>query len=380
MTSDQRPHILHIITGLGDGGAEAVLYRLATYDDLHSHSVISLSGMGKYGPLLHEAGIAVEAMGLSPSLPSAARLMRMVQSVRRQAPDVVQTWMYHGDLLGGVAARLAGVRRVVWGLHNTTLDRQGTKWATRAIVRLNAQLSRRLPARIASCSEKGIQVHRDAGYAPGKLTVVHNGYDIGAFRPDANARQHIRAEWGITDDEILLGCVARFDPQKDHGNLLAAFRRVLDRQPAARLALIGTGMTHDNSALAGLIERNGVGQSVILCGRRSDIPAVMNGLDVHVLASAFGEAFPNVVCEAMACGTICAATDVGDTGLIIDSTGHICPPSDPDALASAILSAIERAGTAEASAACRARIESMFSLDRMAAGYAALWASTSPTG
>lgn len=376
MTSEPPPKVLHIITGLNDGGAEAVLYRLVTRDRDHTHAVISLSGAGKYRPLLQEAGVAVDTLDLSPSRPSPAKLARLVQLVKHHDPDIVQTWMYHGDLLGGVAARLAGKRRIVWGLHNTTLDRHGTKWTTRQILRLNASLSRHIPARIASCSEKGVRVHADAGYAADKLVVVHNGYDIDAFCPDPEARSRIRSAFGIAEDEILLGCVARFDRQKDHANLLAAFRRVLKSTPSARLLLVGTGMTPDNAALAELVTENNVGDRTVLCGQRPDIPAIMNGIDIHVLASAFGEAFPNVVCEAMSCGTICVATDVGDTGVIVGDAGHICPPSDPGLLAAAISAAIrdlKKDGIAKDS---RNRIERLFSIDRMVRTYAAIWAET----
>ena len=113
---------LHIITGLNDGGAEAVLYRLCHHDQANQHHVVSLSGSGKYGPMLEALGVLVTTLNMSPGRPSPLAFIRLVRLMRREKPDVVQTWMYHGDLFGGLAARAAGIPSVVWGIRHTTLE------------------------------------------------------------------------------------------------------------------------------------------------------------------------------------------------------------------------------------------------------------------
>lgn len=370
MTFDTRPHVLHVITDLGDGGAEGVLYRLVTHHKAYRHSVISLSGRGKYGPLLEGAGIAVDALDLSPSLPSPVKLARLVNLIRKAKPQVVQTWMYHGDLFGGLAARMAG-KRVVWGIRS--IMRENVKFRTSVVVRLNAALSWVVPDLIVSCSEKGAAMHAASGYSAASMTIVPNGYDLSAFRPKPGSRGRIRAEFSISDEAPLFGCVARHDPDKDHPTLLAGFARVAVALPKARLVLVGTGMSPDNTAITSLVDQLGLTGRVLLAGRRSDIPDVMNALDVHVLAST-AEAFPNVLNEAMACGTPCVATDVGDCALIIGETGEICQPSDPESLAGAMVRMIRRRAAEPAlGEACRARITERFSLPVMVAGYSKAW-------
>lgn len=374
MISDKtRPVALHIITDLDDGGAEAMLFNLVRGAAGFEHKVISLMGPGKFGPKLTALGVEVSCVDMSRKAPSPLKLLRLRRLVAAANADIVQTWMYHADLLGGLAARSLGLRTVIWGLHHTTVDKEGTRWATRQIVKLNARLSSRLPARIITCSKKGDEVHKAIGYDPDKMIVVHNGYDTSNFKPDSEQRAKIRAEFGIGEDQPLLGCVARYNPQKDHRNLLLGFARVLKSRPDAHLLLIGPGLTPDNAEITAILAAQKIQPNVTLVGARPDIPAVMNGLDLHVLGSAFGEAFPNVLSEAMACGTPCVATDVGDSRTIIGDTGLICPPRDPDALASAVLRMLPDMNAAEIQEKCRSRIVNNFTRDHMVAGYTAVW-------
>jgi glycosyltransferase involved in cell wall biosynthesis len=368
-----KPVAMHIITGLNDGGAEAVLYNLIRAERHFEHKVISLMGPGKYGPKMQAEGVDVSYLGLRPSLPSPLKLLHLTSIVRRAEPDVVQCWMYHADLLGGYAAWRAGVRAIVWGLHHTTLDNQGTKWTTRQLVRLNSRVSPWMPRRIITCSNKGDVVHRKIGYPAEKMVVVHNGYNTAAFQPDAAARAAIRAEFGVRDDQFLLGCVARFNPQKDHRNLIKGFAGVAQARPDAHLLLVGPGLTVDNAEVTALIAEMGLTNRITLVGPRTDIPAVMNGLDLHVLSSAFGEAFPNVLSEAMSCGTPCVATDVGDSATIVGETGRIVPPRDSQALTAAILELASGLSDPAMQVACRDRILGNFTLEHMVAGYTKVW-------
>lgn len=373
MTSDSKPTVLHIITGLNDGGAEAVLFNLIRSSTVFQHKVISLMGPGKYGPLMEESGFNVLYLGLSPTMPSPLKIIQLSRMVRAFQPDVVQTWMYHADLLGGLAAWSAGCRAIVWGLHHTTLDKEGTKWVTRKLVRLNSFISSWVPSHIITCSKKGGEVHREIGYPAEKMVTVHNGYNTDAFRPDAESRASIRSEFGATDDQLLLGCVARYNPQKDHQNTIRAFAQVLRILPDSHLLLVGPGLTFENTELTNLLETTKTKNNVTLVGPRKDIPALMNGLDLHVLGSAFGEAFPNVLSEAMSCGTPCVATDVGDSATIIGETGRICPPRDCNALAEAILDIAPLCRDPKVSESCRARILENFTLDHMVSGYQQVW-------
>ena len=195
--------ILHIITGLGDGGAEAVLYRLCTHDTTQRHLVISLTTSGKYGPLLEAKGISVISIGMQRGnvTPSGFwrlwRLWRLWRQIRRVRPDVVQTWMYHADLLGGIAAKLAGVRRIVWGIHHTTLVAGESSRSAIMAMQLCARLSRVIPNQILCCAEESLRVHAEKGYDRDRMRVVPNGYDVSIFRPDQILRFQFRKELGL---------------------------------------------------------------------------------------------------------------------------------------------------------------------------------------
>jgi glycosyltransferase involved in cell wall biosynthesis len=370
--------VLHIITGLNDGGAEAVLYRLITADTDNTHHVVSLMDQGVYGSRIVAAGVPVDSLGMRRGRLGLGALVKLARLVRAVDPDIVQTWMYHANLIGGVVARSAGKRGVVWGIHHTNLDPQKSPRTTRVIARLCGSLSGLLPQRIISCSEDAAGLHAALGYDKLKLVVVPNGYDLSVFAPDPCARTRLRAEWGIEPDATLFGMVARWDPQKDHQNIIAALARFGQTSAAAwRCVLVGTGMMEANEALSALLRRYGVQDRVRLLGQRNDIPAVMNALDIHVLSSGFGEAFPNVVAEAMACGTPCIVTDVGDAALMVGETGWVVPPSDApqlaDALGSGTVEMANKAAWQARQSASRERVGARFALDKMVESYRAVW-------
>lgn len=373
--------ILHIITGLNDGGAEGSLFQLCRHDTANRHEVISLTGHGKYGPLLEAQGIPVLSLDMPRGRVTPGGLRRLYSRLRAARPDVVQTWMYHADLLGGGAARLAGHRNICWGIHHSDLGQAGTARSTVAVARLCARLSRRIPRAVICCAVKSKRVHAAFGYAPERLVVVPNGYDLSVFRPDPAAGATLRAQLGLSPDVPVIGFVARYDPLKDHTNLLTALAQLNTNGDAPICLLAGTGMEQSNAPLAAEIARLGLTDRVKLLGRRDDVPAVMNALDVHVMSSA-SEAFPNVLAEAMASGTPCIATDVGDATEILGDTGWIVPTRDPDALAGALrtaLAACAAPGWANRCEEARARVAARFSIEQMVESYNAVWDGSSPT-
>ena len=369
--------VIHVITGLNDGGAEAVLFRLCTHDAAHQHVVISLSGEDKYGSLLRAGGVEVYTLDMRPGTPSPIALIKLIQLLRKHRPDIVQTWMYHADLLGGFAARMAGVKVIVWGIRHTTLEPGKSKKTTIWIAKLLAMLSWWLPVRIAVCAQRAMDVHEALGYDRSRMRFIPNGYDLSDFAPRPEAGAALRASFGVLSDTPLIGTVGRYDPQKDHANLLNALAILQSRDVAFRCLLVGTQLDDDNTELMALIEQLGLHDQIILLGRRNDIPAVMSALDVHVLPSAFGEAFPNVVAEAMACGTPCVVTDVGDAAYMVGDTGWVVPAGDATALADAIalvLFTIEsQSESVKLSRQARLRIEQNFGLDRMIEAYRGVW-------
>lgn len=367
--------ILHIISGLDDGGAEAVLYRLCRHDKYNQHHVVSLSGLGKYGPMLQALEVTVTALNMSPGRPSVRAFFRLVRLLSREKPDIVQSWMYHADLFGGIAARTAGIRNVVWGIRQTTLEPGKSKKTTIRIARILARLSWWLPAKIIVCAQRAIDVHVAIGYDRCKMRFVPNGYDLTEFQPLVDPQGRFRAGLNAPIAPPLIGTVGRFDPYKDHLNLLDALVILRQRGIPFRCLLVGTGLDKSNPILLKWITVRNLASIVQLLGRRTDLPKIMNTLDLHVLPSS-AEAFPNVVAEAMACGTPCVVTDVGDAASIVGETGWVVPPKDSESLADAIQYALSDFGSpawVQRCSAARKRIEEQFGIHTMVRRYNDIW-------
>jgi glycosyltransferase involved in cell wall biosynthesis len=373
-----RMQVLHIITDFDDGGAQAVLYRFIKADRKNDHQVISLISIGWYGDRLIEAGVKVYSLGMPNGKLTVGGLTKLYRLIREINPQVIQTWMYHSDLVGSIIARLAGKKILVWGIHNTDLDPAKTAISTRLTVRACAMLSKNIPQQIISCSQEGVKVHAAIGYQPEKIVVVPNGYDVSEFSPNPVTRSELRNVWQVAENTTLFGMVARWNPQKDHENLIKALGHLQAQLHSPwHCVLVGSELTTNNHPLVALLEKYGLTDRVSLLGVRTDISAVMNALDLHILSSAYGEAFPNVVSEAMACGTPCIVTKVGDAALIVGETGWAVPPKDPIQLATAISQAVEARSHqilwAERQAACRQRIQANFSLQIMVDKYHDVW-------
>jgi glycosyltransferase involved in cell wall biosynthesis len=380
--------ILHIITGLTLAGAEGVLFRLCASPGSGTalHAVIALSSDGAhYIEPLRQAGIPVQSLAMPRGRLTLSGLIALFRTIRKMRPDIVQTWLYHADLVGGAVARLAGQHRVAWNLRSAAVAPHQVSRSTRWVIRACAALSPLVPARVICCSEEARAAHVGLGYAADRMTVIPNGFCCETFAPDADKRAAVRRELALAADAIVLGMVARYHPQKDHANLLDALALLAGQHPELTCVLVGTGIEPANAELAAAVTTRGLAGKVRLLGPRHDIPAAMNALDLHVLSSACLEGFPNVVAEAMACGTPCVATDVGEARGIVGATGWIVPPSDSRALAQAIAAALaERRNDPAAwrarQQAARTRIADNFSLHRMVESYEAAWSQMLATG
>lgn len=369
--------VAHIITGLNDGGAEGALYRLCQADRYAKHVVISMMGAGKYGPLLAVEGVEVVTLNMPQGKVTLRGVYKLWRKLRQLKPDTVQTWLYHADLIGGIAARLAGIKRVFWGIRHSNLSPGTVKRSTILVAKLCGRLSARVPYKIISCSEYAVQTHTAIGYNAGRFLVIPNGYNLEKFQPCPQQAQKLRLELDIPDNAVVLGMVGRFDPQKDHRNLLNALAALKSERNIVCL-LVGTGMDSTNETLNGWIEDSGTSHLVKRLGRRNDIPAIMSLLDIHTLSS-LGEAFPNVLAEAMACGTPCVTTNVGDAALIVGDTGWVVPPQNSAALAQALEGVIEALdNSTNWNARClqaQQRIEENFSIETMVNAYHTAWGS-----
>jgi glycosyltransferase involved in cell wall biosynthesis len=335
--------VLHIITGLNTGGAEMMLLKLLSRINraAFESSVVSLTDSGPIGRRIQELGVPVRVLGMSRGTPNPVRFLRLVAWLRQDHPCVVQTWMYHADLIGGLAATMAGGLPLAWGVQNSTLHPKHSKRTTRWTARTCARLSRWLPDRIVCCSEAVRQVHQELGYTADRMIVIPNGVDPSEFVADPIARASVRHELKLSDQTVLIGMVSRFDAQKDHRNFIEAARLLSIRQPETHFLLCGDGIDSRNEELVGWIAASGIQDRCHLVGRRADIPRINAALDIASLSSAYGEGLPVAIIEAMASRLPCVVTDVGGCGFLVADTGKVVPVKSPIALAQAWRELIE---------------------------------------
>ena len=385
MRRGQDVKVAFIVTCLPVGGADLALYRLLSRLDksVEAH-VISLREVDEVGERIRALGIPVESLGMVPSRPNPLAILDLARRLRRIKPDLVQTWMYHADLLGGIAAKLAAPRcPVVWSVRHNSLSPDNTRRATIAVVKLCAWLSRLLPRKVVFNAVSSRSLHTGFGYASEKSEVIPNGLDMKMFVPDQSARAPFRAELGLAADTLIVGMFARFDPIKNHDGFVQIARQLAARLPSCHYVMAGLDIDQQNQRLAQWIADANIGGAVHLLGPRRDMPRLMAAIDVLAMPS-WAEAFPNVVAEAMACGVPCVVTDVGDAAHIAGGTGAIVPAGDTAAFTAELekLLLLSEPERNQLGVLARARIEQNFDLGIMAnrfealyAGYVAEWSS-----
>jgi len=366
--------IIHIITGLGDGGAENSLYKICKYDNLNEHIVISLQGIGKYFPLLKKIGITVYCININ--FFSIFKFFRIIKLLRLLKPDVVQTWLVHGDFIGGIAARLSGIKNIVWNVRYSNFEVGKAKLLTIVLIKILAKLSFLLPKLIVVVSKSAKKTCKKLGYCKKKLRLITNGYNLSTLKPNKYQKSYLRKIIKIKKKIPLIGTVARYDPKKDHINLLKALSLVRLKNIDFFCVLIGSGINKININLIREIRRLKLNNNIKLFGAKNNIQQVMNGLDLHIQSSRYGEGFPNVVAEAMACGTPCVVTNVGDAAFIVGKTGWVVPPKNPFKLAKAIEEALSEVNSKhwkKRSNQSRLRIKENFDIEKMLNSFNKVW-------
>lgn len=364
--------VAHVITGLGGGGAEHMLQKLVAGSDRtrFRHVVASIAGGGVMVDQLRAVDVEPLVLSLRPGAQALRDWMRLRHWLKEQRPDVVQTWMYHSDLIGGLAARSLGLRNIAWNIRTTEPSKATLARSTAAVVSINAALSRAIPRRIVTCARAAVASHAGYGYDATRFEVIPNGFDTTRFQPDPYARRRLREELGIAADRCVVGLVGRWAVRKDIPTFIDAARRVADLSQVDFL-LCGEGLSPRNAELAELVAHVGVPATRWhLLGERSDIADVLNACDVFTLSSR-SEGFPNAAGEAMSCGLPCVVTDVGDSAWLVGDAGLTVPPEAPAALASAWRRLLQEPTEALSARGRRARhrIEQDFSIERAVEHY-----------
>ena len=368
--------IIHIITSLGDGGAENILRKICKYDLNNEHIIISLKEPDKYSPLIKKMGIKVYHLNIK--FFSILKFYNLIELLKFLKPDIVQTWLIHGDLLGGIAAKLSGIKNIIWNVRYSNLKFEKVNLINILLIKILAVLSFIIPRAIIVVSKSAKKNCEKLGYCKKKLILIVNGYELSIFKNNLNKRITFRKKLNINNKIIVLGNVARYAKMKDHLTLLKALSLIQSHKINFLCVLIGSDIDKNNLTLVKQIKKLNLSNNVKLLGRYDDISQVMNGIDIYVQSSKYGEGFPNVVAEAMACQPPCIVTNSGDASYIVGRVGWVVPPSIPEKLAKAIMNAISEKNKSKWDIRCvksRLRIKNFFSIDKMMINYKKLWST-----
>lgn len=377
---DRRPVVLHFAYTLGGGGAEAMLMNLATSLDPAQFRSVVVAVNARPWPhhlkRLHEAGVDVHDLEGTAFL-RRETLARLRAVLRRERPDIVQTWMHHADFVGGWAARLAGVRNVVWSIHCREIHRNPGESVRKVALfrRALAFSSRFIPTRIISCSAAAIEDHTALGYPRAKMRWIPNGIDADRFVSDTDAALDTRAELKLPPNAPVIGYVGRFHEMKDLPTFLRAAALLQSRVPAAHFVLCGGVEVEMSPAERELLAQLPSRNQVRFESFRPDPWRLYPALSVFSLSSRT-EACPMTVIEAMSCGVPCVTTDVGDCGRLLEGVGQTVPMHDHAALANAWEQTLrlDASARAEVAARSRQRVLERFTIMQAARQYAETYA------
>lgn len=364
--------VVHVISGLGVGGAERALFNLlsALSDEERTECrVVSLTSSGTYGPKIQSLGIPVQALGLSRRATTWFSLLTLRHQLRHEGPKVVVSWMYHANIVAWLVSRwLPEPPRLLWNIRHSLYTLDDEKPLTRWVIRAHKWLYKSVAAVVYN-SQLSREQHTAFGIRSANSFVIPNGFDTVTWCPDESERAALRQALGIPSDARVVGHVGRYHPLKDQASLLRAIHSVLSRDSRVHLLLIGRELSPDNQALKKYFDELPIGRVHVL-GERLDVPLLMRAMDVFCLSSR-SEAFPNVLGEAMASGVVCVSTDAGDARLIVGESGRVVPIGDVGALAQALWEMLEKddADLISLGANARERIVKNFSMNHALSAY-----------
>ena len=325
--------IVFLIRSLNVGGSERQLITLALGLHRRGHRVV-VATFYPGGVLeweLVDSGVPLFSLEKSGRWDLIGGARRLVQLVRREQPAVLHSYLPDSNILAALAKPFFPGVRLVWGVRAAFLDLTKYDRVSRLSYSTAALLSRRADLVIAN-SHAAAAYLRTCRYPEERLRVIHNGVDVARFRYDVAGRARLRQEWKVSETSLLIGLVGRLDPMKDHHTFLRAAALLAARAPDVRFVCVGEGPADYARSLRNEAAALGLDERLVWAGVRTDLPAVYSALDVATCTSV-GESFPNVVAEAMACGTACVVTDVGDAALLVAHHGTVVLPDDPAAIA-----------------------------------------------
>ena len=316
--------IVHIIIGLNVGGAELMLKRLVLHSQKKGnfhHEVISLTDLGLIGKDLKESGIRVYTLNMKSVLSLFSIYFSLKKLLKEIKPNIVQTWMYHADFLGGMAAKSLGIQKIIWGIRTTDVT-QGSSRLTIGLRKVCARLSYSIPTDIVCAAHVSKDVHTKVGYDANKMHVIPNGFELDKLVATEEDRNKIRQEFNIQRDAIVIGSVGRFNVVKNQKFFVEVANQLVKTYPNIIFMLVGRDNTTENNELMNWLKEYNLINNFRLLGQRSDIPHCLKAMDIFCLHSKT-EGFPNVLGEAVIMGLIAVSLDIGDAKFLLNNSEFI---------------------------------------------------------
>ncbi len=366
--------VVHIITGLGVGGAESMLLQLirALGRSTDEHVVLTLTSANAMVPQFEALNVTVTVLRADRfgGLPALIKARKIIHDFK---PNLVMTWLHHSDLFGVMLKSLMPSLPLVWNIRCSKLSATELPRRNLLIVRLLSFLSW-IPDAIVANSMAGKREHIAVGYRRAGWRILPNGFDTVRFAPNRAAGDRIRAASGIPLNAFVVGLVGRYHPMKGFDLFMEVAGRLAKASPAVHFVLAGDEVNAANAGLKKMVATAGIEGRITLLGQRSDIGDVMNVFDVTACTST-SEGFSNVIGEAMLCGVPCVATDVGDNAVLVGAGGRVVPAGDAGALAAAITQMIEMPPQSfhELKGVARAQIVDHFAIENIARRYQELF-------
>ncbi len=368
----KRKKILHIINGLGNGGAEKNLVRLIEQtSNNYNHVVISLTTEDFYLRRLESFGILVIRNNLRKNLLAPLTILKILYQIYKISPEIIHTWLYISDLIGGILGKILGIKKIVWTIRHDISKKSPIN--ERILVRSLALFSNYIPNFIISCSKSAAQNHINFGYKKSKILIINNGVDIQKFRPSNLIKKKLIDKYNICNETLIFGMIARFAKVKNYPLLIEALS-LLKNKISFKCLLIGDKISYKNTELIALINKFDLSNEIVISEERTKIHEILNLIDLLILTS-HSECFPNVLIESMSCGVPCLSTNVGEASKIIGKTGWVINNKSASVLSSKLIeitidgkSKIEKLKNL-----CRGRIKEYYSIERMIAKYKKLY-------
>ena len=363
--------VLHVITGLGQGGAERQLASLASA----SPSEFAVFSMKQPGPMLNEvlASAVPVFSGGARRRTSPSWFLNLRKAIHEVRPDIVMGWMYHGNLAATLTRRLGHTGPILWNVRHSLDNINQERVGTRCVIYAGAWLARS-PVKIVYNSAIAAEQHGHLGFPREKEIILPNGFDLSRFKPDPAVSDARRAQLGIPPNVLLLGVVGRAHPMKNHLGCLKALKQLIYEGLSVRCVMVGEGVAEPDGPVAGAVREAGLEAAVSLLPPTQYPESLYPALDLLVMPSLWGEGFPNVVGEAMACSVPALVTDVGDAASVVGNTGFVSESGDPSVLAYRAREAIAhgRESLADMGALARQRMVERYGLASVAARYRAV--------